>query len=113
MNGDQSLLTRVIENLVGNALKHTPTGGKVTLRASRQGGRSLFEVIDNGEGIPAEFLPRIFDKFFKVESSTLKSKIDTGLGLTFCKMAVEAHGGEIKAESTVGRGSRFFFYLPA
>jgi PAS domain S-box-containing protein len=113
VTADQNILTRVIENLVGNALKHTPAGGKVTLKASRQGNRDLFEVIDNGEGIPAEFLPRIFDKFFKVESSTLKSKIDTGLGLTFCKLAVEAHGGEIGVESTVGQGSRFYFYLPA
>ncbi len=112
VNADRNLIVRVLENLLTNALKHTPRGGKITLNISRKNNQALFEVVDNGEGIPNEYLGRVFDKFFKVESQTLNTKIDTGLGLTFCKMAVEAHGGKIGVESEVGKGSRFFFSLP-
>ena len=69
-------------------------------------------MVDNGEGIPKEYLERIFDRFFKIENQQLKSSVDTGLGLTLCKMAVEAHQGKIGVESQVGKGSRFFFALP-
>jgi len=114
ITADQSLITRVLENLVNNAFKHTSRGGRVALRVTRYALRNevLFEVVDNGEGIPAEYLARVFDKFFKVESQTLKSKIDTGLGLTFCKLVIEAHGGRIWVESEIGKGSKFFFLLP-
>ncbi len=111
-SADRNLLVRVIENLVGNAIKHTPAGGKIELRISRAGKEILFEVIDTGEGIPAEYLDKLFNRFFKVETQNLKTRIDTGLGLYFCKLAVEAHGGRIGVDSAVGRGSRFFFFLP-
>jgi len=109
---DQNLLIRVLENLLSNAIKHTPPKGKITLRIGKENQQVLFEVQDSGEGIPKEYLDRIFEKFFKVENQILKTKIDTGLGLTFCKLAVEAHGGKIGAESEVGKGSRFYFSLP-
>jgi signal transduction histidine kinase len=113
INADRNLLTRVIENLVSNAIKHTSAGGKITLLVTRYSPQEvLFEVTDNGEGIPPEYLDKLFNRFFKVETQNLKTKIDTGLGLYFCKMAVEAHGGRIGVESTVGKGSRFYFYLP-
>lgn len=112
LNADLNLLTRVLENLVSNALKHTPRGGRVTIGLKKSGTDIIGEVIDNGEGIPPEFLGRVFDKFFKVEGQTLGTKLDTGLGLTFCKMAIEAHGGKIGVESEVGKGSRFYFSLP-
>lgn len=113
INADENLITRILENLLSNAIKHTRKGDSVRLKISRTVDRVLFEVIDSGEGIPPEYLGRVFDKFFKVESQTLKTRIDTGLGLTFCKMAVEAHGGKIGVESEVDKGSRFYFYLPA
>ncbi|MFA6170711.1 MAG: PAS domain-containing sensor histidine kinase [Candidatus Margulisiibacteriota bacterium] len=113
ITADQNLVTRVLENLLSNSIKHTPQGGKINLQIKKDGNQVLFEVIDSGEGIPAESLGRVFDKFFKVTDQTMKTKIDTGLGLTFCKLAVEAHGGKIGVESTVGKGSRFYFSLPA
>lgn len=113
ISADRNLLVRVIENLVSNAVKHTPTGGKIVLRVTNYESREiLFEVTDTGEGIPQEYLGKLFDRFFKVETQNLKTKIDTGLGLYFCKLAVEAQGGRIGVESTVGRGSRFYFTLP-
>ncbi|MBU1867569.1 MAG: PAS domain S-box protein [Candidatus Margulisbacteria bacterium] len=113
ITADLNLLTRVLENLLSNALKHTPDGGTIELRIREEKDHLVFEVADNGEGIPRECLARVFDKFFKVEDQKMKTKIDTGLGLTFCKLAVEAHGGKIGVESTVGQGSRFYFTLPA
>jgi signal transduction histidine kinase len=110
---DKHLLIRVLENLLSNAIKHTQHGGKITLCIQKNDRRILFEVIDTGEGIPSEYVDRVFDKFFKVETQDLKTKIDTGLGLTFCKMAVEEQGGKIALESTVGKGSRFYFTLPS
>lgn len=112
ITADRQLLTRVLANLLTNALKHTRSGGKISLILQPEKGRILFEVKDDGEGIPPEYLGHIFDKFFKVEHQQLKTKIDTGLGLAFSKLAVEAQGGTIGVESAVGKGSRFYFYLP-
>lgn len=109
---DLNLLIRVLENLALNAVKHTPNNGSVEVKCSQEKDRVLFEVIDSGEGVPEELTTRIFDKFFQVEEKQLGSKYDTGIGLTFCKMAVEAHGGKIGVESKVGKGSRFYFILP-
>lgn len=112
LKADKNLIIRVLENLLTNAIKHTPSGGKINLNIKRDKNQILFEVIDSGEGIAKEYLGRIFDRFFKIENQKLKSSIDTGLGLTLCKMAVEAHQGKIGVESQVGKGSRFFFTLP-
>jgi PAS domain S-box-containing protein len=109
---DKDLIVRVMENLITNASKHTPQGGQLSVTVRKEGKQLLFEVRDSGEGIPKEFLGQVFDKFFKVEGQKMKTKIDTGLGLTFCKMAVEAHGGTIAVESELGKGSRFYFRLP-
>ena len=113
ISADRNLLVRIIENLVSNAIKHTPAGGKIVLRTTNYELREiLFEVTDTGEGIPKEYLDKLFNRFFKVETQNLKTRIDTGLGLYFCKMAVEAHGGRIGVESAAGKGSRFYFTLP-
>lgn len=109
---DKNLIVRVMENLITNASKHTPVNGNIIVTVKKDGKNILFSVRDTGEGIPKEYLDRVFDKFFKVEGQTMKTKIDTGLGLTFCKMAVEAHGGTIAVESDLGKGSRFYFHLP-
>ena len=111
--GDEDKLRRTLVNLMGNAIKFTPRGGVVTAGVSCGPENSvLFFVRDTGEGIPADALDRIFEKFGQVETRQAGRKMSTGLGLTFCKLAVEAHGGRIWAESAPGAGSVFFFTLP-
>lgn len=107
VTGDKTLLTRVIVNLVGNAVKFTPSGGEVTVRVRPSGADLEIEVHDTGEGIPEEALPHVFERFYQVRSQRGTRTSSTGLGLTFCKLAIEAHGGVILAESTVGVGSTF------
>ena len=112
--GDEDKLRRTLVNLMGNAIKFTPRGGVVTAGVSCGPENSLlFFVRDTGEGIPADALDRVFEKFGQVETRQAGRKMSTGLGLTFCKLAVEAHGGRIWAESAPGAGSVFFFTLPS
>ena len=117
LQADYDLLSRVIINLVGNAIKFEPRKGTVTSSAvcdsSTPGVPSvLFKVRDNGPGVSLEDQERIFDKFGQVESNLQGRRLSTGLGLTFCKLAVEAHGGKIWIESTPGEGSHFYFSIP-
>jgi two-component system sensor histidine kinase/response regulator len=101
-------------NLLGNAIKFTPEGGMVTVTAHRSDTAKamLFSVTDTGEGIPPEAFERIFEKFGQVESRQAGRKMSTGLGLTFCKMVLEAHGGRIWVESEIGKGSIFRCVVP-
>lgn len=104
-------LAQVINNLVSNAVRYTPKGGTVAIRALLQGNRILIEVEDDGSGISKEAMPRVFEDFYRGDRETE----GTGLGLSICKRAVELHGGRIWAESPVpetGRGTRFCFTLP-
>jgi len=112
--GDESKLRRVLVNLLGNAIKFTPANGTITVgaRPSDDGRAVLFSVSDTGEGIPADAFERIFEKFGQVESRKGGRMMSTGLGLTFCKLAVEAHGGQISVESVPGHGSTFSFSIP-
>ncbi len=115
IQGDCERLRRVVMNLVGNALKFTPSGGRVEVSARTNDTRDrvLVSVSDTGEGIPKEFQGRIFDKFGIAEARrSAGGRSSTGLGLTFCKLMVEAHGGEIRVESEPGQGSTFTFSLP-
>ena len=135
LQADQELLTRVLINLLGNAVKFTPRGGTITLgarecqpldvmpervkvqiskkqRETLRAPALMFSVKDTGEGIPAADLDRIFDKFGQVESRKEGRKMSSGLGLTFCKLAVEAHGGAIWVESEPNQGSTFSFTIP-
>ena len=111
-SGDEDKLRRTLINLLGNAIKFTPTGGTITISAEMESDNLLFSVRDTGEGIPPEAFERIFEKFGQVENRIAGRKMSTGLGLTFCKLAVEAHGGRIWVESSPGQGSVFFFTLP-
>ena len=115
IEADPDLAARVLGNLLSNALKHTPAGGRVEVGAAAEGEGVRFWVRDTGDGIPRQLLPRVFDKFVVGDSASEESGLGhgTGLGLTFCKLAVEAHGGRIWAESDPGAGSRFSFTLPA
>jgi two-component system, sensor histidine kinase and response regulator len=110
---DEALIRRVIGNLLGNALRFTPESGSIAITVARADGRPRVEVADTGPGIPADFLGRVFDKFSQAAEGRARKRYSTGLGLTFCKLAVEAHGGTIGVSSEVGVGSRFWFELPA
>jgi signal transduction histidine kinase len=107
---DPGRLRQVFENLLENAAKFTPAGGLITLAAARLDGSVLFSVADTGAGIPGDEMPRLFDRFWQARRQGVGS---AGLGLAICKGIVEAHGGAIWAESTVGRGSTFYFRVPA
>lgn len=114
LNCDENKLQRVLVNLLGNALKFTPAGGSITLEVvKREEEKDIeFSIRDTGEGIPSEAFERIFQKFGQVDSRKGGRAMSTGLGLTFCKCAVEAHGGQISVESTLGHGSTFCFTIP-
>jgi signal transduction histidine kinase len=109
---DKDLILRVIQNLLGNALKFTPSDGWIRLGIEPDENRVCVRVWDNGPGIPPEYQERIFEKFGQVEARANRQKHSTGLGLTFCKLAVEAHGGSVGVESEVDKGSTFWFVLP-
>ena len=110
--GDDGWLEQVATNLIGNALKFTPAGGQITVSARPSGGEIVAEVRDTGIGIPADLLERIFDKYYRVPGTGGEQVEGTGLGLHIAKRIVEAHGGRIWAESTLGQGSVFRFTLP-
>jgi signal transduction histidine kinase len=110
---DRGLLKRVFSNLIQNALTHTTNAVSLTLSARRDAdGGILFTVADNGPGIPREYHELIFRKFERVRTPETPRVRSSGLGLAFCKLAVEAHGGRIWVASSEGRGSEFYVALP-
>ncbi len=111
---DRELIRRVIANLINNAFKFTPSGGFVGVKIFFKQNENVFyvQIRDNGAGIPGEDVDNIFDKFVQVKDNESETRLGHGLGLTFCKLAVEAHGGRIWAESELGKGSVFTFVLP-
>ena len=113
LSGDPVRLRQVIGNLVSNAIRHTPPGGTVTLRADRTADHVTIEVADTGTGIPAEDLPRVFDRFWRAEKSRSRRTGGSGLGLAIVRRLTEAHGGTVAVTSTVGAGTVFAVRLPA
>ena len=111
IQADESMTRRILINLIGNSLKFTDEGGKITVHLKESDRFVECAVEDDGVGIPNEHLNRIFDKFFQIDSTQV-SRRGKGLGLAFCRLAVEAHGGRIWAENKEGGGSRFVFKLP-
>jgi two-component system, NtrC family, sensor histidine kinase KinB len=110
VSADPNKLPWVITNLCGNALRYTPPGGTITVRASHDGPSVLVEVLDTGPGIPKEAQARLFEKFSQRWSPAGVGM--AGLGLYIAREIVEAHGGMIGVESEPGKGSRFYFRLP-
>lgn len=108
---DAQKIGRVLTNLVGNALRHTPAGGAVHVQASRAEDGILVEILDSGEGISAQDLPYIFERFYRGEKSRSRATGGAGLGLAIARGIVEAHKGQIGVENT-GQGARFYFTLP-
>ena len=109
---DVQRIGRVLNNLVSNALRHTPSGGKVSLQAEPLGKAVRVSVQDSGEGISAADLAHVFDRFYRGEKSRNQATGGSGLGLAIAKGIVEAHDGQINVESNPGQGATFIFTLP-
>jgi two-component system, OmpR family, phosphate regulon sensor histidine kinase PhoR len=107
---DRKMIGRVLGNLMHNAIKFTPDRGRISIAAVSADDKITVSVADTGAGIPAEDLPRIFERFYKVDRA--RGKSGTGLGLAIARHVVEAHGGRIWAESVEGKGATFYFTLP-
>jgi signal transduction histidine kinase len=112
VDADGSKLAIALSNLVKNAITFTDTGGQVLIKTELSPGYVKVSVIDNGVGIPARDLPRVFERFFQVESHLTRRHGGMGLGLSVAKVMIEMHGGRIWVESVEGKGSNFTFLLP-
>jgi signal transduction histidine kinase len=110
--GARDGLIDLVNNLVSNAIRYTPSGGRVEVRLASDGARGVLTVSDTGIGIPSDELPRIFDEFFRGEKAKQTVQQGTGLGMTIAKRVVDMHGGRIDVESEVGRGTTFRVTLP-
>jgi signal transduction histidine kinase len=106
---DHDRVVQVLSNLLGNAMKFTPRGGAVGLRIERQPDMVEFALEDNGQGIHPAALPHVFERFWQIDQ---EGRRGLGLGLHICEKIVQAHGGAIRAESELGKGSTFLFTLP-
>jgi histidine kinase len=113
IDADAERVHQVLFNLVDNAVRFTPEGGRVTVAAGSVNGSIEIRVIDTGVGIGREHLPRLFERFYRVDPGRSRDDGGTGIGLAIARSVVEAHGGHIRAESQPGRGSTFAFDLPA
>jgi two-component system sensor histidine kinase BaeS len=114
ITADVGRLDQVLGNLMANALRHTPPGGTITVRAEPMDGGVRIVVGDTGEGIPAEDLPAIFDRFWRGDRSRSHAGgAGSGLGLAIVRQLVQAHGGQIDVESEPGQGTTFTIELPA
>jgi signal transduction histidine kinase len=109
---DQEIVSRIVQNFLANALRFTPAGGEIRVGIVVEASNTRVFVADTGPGVPPDFRDSIFDKFSQVAGSSPDRSRTTGLGLAFCKMAVEAHGGRIGVDSELGQGSTFWFTLP-
>jgi signal transduction histidine kinase len=112
VDADRERVHQVLFNLVDNAVRFSPEGGEVTIAAHRHNGTIEVSVADTGLGISSEHLPRLFERFYRVDTARAREDGGTGIGLAIARSVVEAHGGHIRAESEPGKGSVFTFDLP-
>jgi len=110
--GDSQKIHQMLVNLLQNAVNYTPEGGKIAVEARKEEGGIQIEITDTGIGIPAEDMPRIFERFYRVDKGRSRELGGTGLGLSIVKHIAEAHGGRVSVESRLGQGSRFRVFLP-
>ncbi|MGD9921307.1 MAG: sensor histidine kinase, partial [Pseudorhodoplanes sp.] len=110
---DGAIIRRILENLVGNAIKHTPAGSHVRISISKRDGLVRVEVQDEGDGVPEEAREKIFEKFVTIQNRRARAYRSAGLGLAFCKLAIEAHEGAIGVDPRTPHGSTFWFELRA
>jgi heavy metal sensor kinase len=113
VSGDVFALERAVRNLIENAIRHTPAGEQIIIRANVESPEACVQVIDAGVGIASEHLPRLFERFYRVDTSRNRAHGGAGLGLSIVKAIVEAHGGTVTVESKLGAGSTFTLRLPA
>jgi two-component system sensor histidine kinase VicK len=112
VNADRDKIGQVIHNLISNAIKYSPVGSVVNVACFRADGNACISVQDHGMGIKADDLPKIFDRYYRVEGQHMHSTSGFGIGLYLCSEIVRRHQGEIWAESEFGKGSTFIFSLP-
>jgi two-component system phosphate regulon sensor histidine kinase PhoR len=112
LRGDRAQLGLLLSNLVDNALRHTPAKGTVCVRLDAAESRAILQVADTGEGIPASELPRVFERFYRVDKARARQTGGTGLGLAIVRHVAEAHGGTVRADSELARGTTFTVTLP-
>jgi len=110
--GDETQLDSMFTNLVDNAVKYTPPGGRVEVVGGSEGSEIVISISDTGIGIPEGKIPRIFERFYRVDKARSKETGGTGLGLSIVKHIAENHGGRVTVESAVGEGTTFTVYLP-
>ena len=113
VKGSLTYLRRVLDNLLGNAIKFTPDGGTITVSVWPEENQVLLQVRDTGIGIPADKLSRIFERFYQVDGSARRRYGSVGLGLALVRELAEFHGGQVEVESEVNKGSTFRVRLPA
>jgi two-component system phosphate regulon sensor histidine kinase PhoR len=107
IQADEDLLGQVLINLIDNAIKYTPRNGTIVIRCKEKDSRIVMTVTDTGVGIPRESLPRVFERFYRVDKARSRNQGGTGLGLSIVKHIVESHGGEVFVDSDIGKGSTF------
>lgn len=112
IQGDRARLKQVVVNLLDNAIKYTPDGGRITLKVTQENGSAVLDVMDDGIGIPAEALPHVFKRFFRVDGSRSRDRGGAGLGLSIVKSICDAHGARVEVSSSQGHGSRFRVHQP-
>jgi len=113
VKGDESQMTVLIRNLVENGIRYTLEGGRVSVDVYQDGGNAIVRVSDSGIGIPLEAQARVFERFYRVDRARSRDRGGTGLGLAIVKHVAELHGGEVRLESELGRGSIFTARIPA
>ena len=112
VNGDEDHLKRVILNLLQNAYRHTPEGKRVSITVATKEGQAVLRVEDEGIGVSKEHLPRLGERFYRIDVARSQAEGGVGLGLSICKSIVEAHGGDIKITSTAGKGTSVAIRIP-